>query len=284
VCNKICEAPRTIGPVSSERFKRFGLVMDDSELSWFAPPANPSMGAEDVDIWAFSLNVPPDVLRRLTKTLAPGEKEKAESFRFACDQKKYIAGRGALRTILGKYLRVEPAMIAFTYGPHGKPALASPFDQTRLQFNLAHCDSLALLAVTRERMVGVDVEEIRPMEDAAEMAKICCSQREQNHLRSLSGGDRSISFLRLWTLKEAWLKATGDGISDALTDVEVAFNSGETPQILNLPSCARPIAAEWAVRALKPSSGHLGAVALPGKIKKTRRWTWRAEEESDAIE
>jgi 4'-phosphopantetheinyl transferase len=199
--------------------------MDNGYILWPAPPLDPHLDRDDVNVWAVSLQVPDDTLDRMEKMLAPVEKRRAESFHFDRDRNRFIAGRGTLRTILGRYLRTDPATVELTMGSHGKPLLAERFARSGLHFNLAHCEEVALLAVTRGRVVGVDLERIRALAGARELADCFCSPRESAQFQSLPPSELDAAFFRLWTRKEAWLKAIGQGIGQSLEMVEVSFQS-----------------------------------------------------------
>jgi len=151
--------------------------MDDGYTLWPAAPVDVSLDRDSVHVWAVSLQVPDDTLHHLAEMLAPVERRRAESFHFDRDRKRFIAGRGTMRTILGRYLHVHPASVELTIGSHGKPLLAGRFAGSGWQFNLAHCEDLALLALARGRVVGVDLERIRAMDDAQEIAACFCSPR-----------------------------------------------------------------------------------------------------------
>ncbi len=136
--------------------------------------------------------------------------------------------------ILARYLRAEPENIELEYNLRGKPLLAGRFAGSGLHFNLAHCDNLALLAIAPGRVVGVDLERIRAVDGADNTAACFCAPREMAEFQSLPAGERDAAFFRLWTRKEAWLKAVGDGIGESLDKVEVSFQSLEAPRIVRL--------------------------------------------------
>src|SRR5438128_2115397 len=153
-------------------------LQKQAEILW--PPAPPdfSLGRADVHVWAVSLAAPQPALAELDFVLTPEERQRAARFRFERERDRFVAGRGRLRTILAGYLKTEPGKVQFVYGPQGKPALANSsfhvsrgaFEVSRpLEFNLAHSGNLALLAVTHLGPIGIDVEQIRPIEDSDEL-------------------------------------------------------------------------------------------------------------------
>jgi 4'-phosphopantetheinyl transferase len=188
-----------------------------------------------VRLWTLSLRLAPHALARAQSLLAPDEAERAARFTFEDGRHRAIAGRGQLRAILGRSLGADPAALEFAYGPRGKPALAGPWAGAGWHFNLAHSGDLALLALTRAGPVGVDLERIRPVTDSTRLVSRFFSPREDAAFRALPEEQKPAAFLRLWTRKEAWLKATGEGITQSLGQVEVSFLPGEPPRLLSLP-------------------------------------------------
>ncbi len=148
-----------------------------------------------------------DTLPAETKTLSPDEKERAGRFHFEIDRHRFVACRAALRAILGRELGISPSDVAFSYGAHGKPALAHDTD---LRFNVAHSGGLALIALSDEGEIGVDLEQIRPELATDEVARAVFTDAEQ---AALVGPDRVERFFQLWTRKEAYLKAIGQGFA-----------------------------------------------------------------------
>jgi 4'-phosphopantetheinyl transferase len=143
-----------------------------------------------------------------------------------------------------------------------------------LHFNLAHSGELALLALTRAGEVGVDVERIRPMPDALELAARFFSPREVAALQTVPPDDANAAFFRLWTRKEAWLKATGEGIAESLARVEVTCRAEEACRVVAIGGDAAA-AAEWSLHSLEPAAGCLGALAIRRRDVRLRCWTAR---------
>ncbi|HUY12926.1 MAG TPA: 4'-phosphopantetheinyl transferase, partial [Terriglobia bacterium] len=165
-----------------------GLLMIDIKLAsvvWAVAPTKPDLLGEEVHIWRASLNLEPDVLKRLEATLAPEEKSRAARFIMDRDRDSFIAARGILRELLGKYLGWPPATLEFDYGPHGKPALHTENSHPPICFNLSHSHGLALYAFADRRELGIDLELIRPDFGGEEVAKRFFSTRELTELRAL---------------------------------------------------------------------------------------------------
>jgi 4'-phosphopantetheinyl transferase len=185
--------------------------------------------------------------------------------------------------------------LQFAYGPHGKPALAGGQPaEADPQFNLAHSENLALLAFAHTGAVGVDVEQVRPMPDADQLVARFFSPREQFAFKQLPDEQKPAAFFNLWTRKEAWLKATGDGIGHLLSQVEVSFLPGEPARLLSVPPSrpgAEPDVArsagpdpireapnwpKWSLYHLTPAPGFTAALALAQPASVVHCWRWEA--------
>ncbi|MDQ2982779.1 MAG: 4'-phosphopantetheinyl transferase superfamily protein [Actinomycetota bacterium] len=214
---------------------------------WLDAPDSPDLAEHEVQLWFFDLE-PRDDIRRLFELLAPTERARADTFRFARHRCRYVAGRGRLRQILGRY-GVDRAV--FVAGPHGKPKLADG----SLKFNLAHSERIALCAVTRTKEIGVDLEVVRrdrrPQWDA--IARRYFSDAEVRLLRRVP---RYREFLRIWTLKEACLKAAGTGLTVDPRSVDVtAFLAGRS----RVAACG---GETWRCLELAPVRDAVAALAL----------------------
>src|SRR5579859_7358859 len=134
---------------------------------WRGPSERLILRDTDVHLWRVALDMPDEQRDLLAGTLSEDEHVRAARLHFARDRRRFVAARGILRALLGAYLGIEPRLLQFTYGAHGKPALAPTHGEVWLSFNLAHSDELALYALARRRPVGVDVERMRLMDDAS---------------------------------------------------------------------------------------------------------------------
>jgi 4'-phosphopantetheinyl transferase len=250
---------------------------------WPEGPQNPLFGHGEVHLWAAALDIPEPALARLAESLSSLETERAARFHFARHRDRFIAGRGFLRLVLARYLQVDPAALEFSYGAQGKPALAGIHSQNGLHFNLAHSDNLALLGVTRLGSVGVDVERLRALSDADELVARFFSPRESAAFGRLATEQKPVAFFNLWTRKEAWLKATGEGIGSLLSQVEVSFLPDDPARLLKLPE-SLPYQQSWLLEGLHPCPGFVGALALAAKAAKLKCWFWSGSRSSSLNE
>jgi 4'-phosphopantetheinyl transferase len=230
-------------------------------IEWPLPPANPPLAGNEIHVWATTLAVEPAILEKLMATLSPDEKQRASRFKFEYLRNRYIAGRGALRKIMARYVGEDAAGLRFEYLENGKPVSAQAFTSAGIHFNLAHTGDLALVAVTRMGPVGVDVECVRAIKNADELVARFFSKREDELFRRVSTEQKPAAFFNLWTRKEALLKATGEGITRSLNLVEVSFLPGEPARLLAISDDAKAAEA-WRLKELAPAKGFAGAVAI----------------------
>ena len=163
-----------------------------------------------------------------TRLLAAEERERASSYRFERDQRRFVAGRSLLRRLLAEYLDCAPAEVELRYGPHGKPFVGRP----DLSFNVSHSAGCALFAFAPGFEVGIDVELPTSRGDEELVATHFFSPLEVATLRAQPPSLRPLAFLRCWTRKEAYIKARGEGLQLPLHDFDVAFDATVSAALL----------------------------------------------------
>jgi 4'-phosphopantetheinyl transferase len=238
-------------------------VAEPIQLTQFAPraAAGLELPAGVVHVWSVRLDPPAERVEQLGRCLSEDEWERARRFRFDKHRRQYVVGRGALRTLLGAYVGLQPGEVRFTYGPRGKPFLAPPVGE--LQFNLTNSDELALVGFVRGVEIGVDVEYLKPMPDAEQIAERFFSESERVVLRGLPADRKEEAFFNCWTRKEAYLKAVGEGLAAPLDSFDVTLAPGEEPRMLSLEG-DRERAARWFFRHFRPAEDYIGALAIEG--------------------
>jgi 4'-phosphopantetheinyl transferase len=222
--------------------------------------AEPALLAADVDIWSFPLDVEPPRLAALQAALSLDENERAERFVFPLHRDRFRAGRGQLREILARYLRVAPSAVAFAYGPEGKPRLAG---EAGVRFNLSHSEHEAVVAVARDREVGIDIESVRATVECERLARRFFSPAETAAVLALPVPARAPAFYAYWTCKEAFLKAKGGGLNIPLDEFEVSVDPGSARIVWTAwdPSDA----ARWSLSVLPAPAGFAAALVVEGE-------------------
>ena len=236
----------------------------------------PRLEAGEVHVWAAALDATGDRQLRLAATLTPEERERAARFRTSELRRRWTAGRGLLREILGHYLAVEPAAVRFGRNAHGKPMLAGEA-QLPIALNLARSGGLGVYAFTSSHAVGVDLEEVREFPEMRAMAGNTFSRGERAALEAVSHEDFLAAFFRCWTRKEAFLKARGTGLLAALDSFDVEVVPDRPAALLRVSGdAAAP--GQWTLLNLEPALGYLGALAVgaPTCQVTVRAGSWRS--------
>ncbi len=231
---------------------------------WSTPPLHLTLGPADLHVWQVSLDQVEERVTECRAILSADEQAQADRFHFDRDRRRYIVAHGVLRSILGRYLDIQPECVTFHFGPQGKPRLASSGDQVSLHFNLTHSRDLALYAVTRVAEVGIDVEYTqRQVLDMDQLAARFFSANENALYRDRPAAERPAAFFRCWTRKEAFIKALGEGLSHPLDRFDVTLD--HPAAILSIDG-EPGAAAGWSLFHLEPAADYVGAVAIQGAV------------------
>jgi 4'-phosphopantetheinyl transferase len=212
-----------------------------------------------VHVWQVSLDRPTSAIEALAQLLAADEQQRAARFRFENDRRKFIVARGLLRSILARYLDIPPDQIQFSYGERGKPELVNVYPKGELRFNVSHSQEQALYAIALDRPVGIDLEYIRPI-DATALSKRFFSPTEAAIIASLTGEEQHRCFFRGWTQKEAYLKATGDGLG-GLESVETSLLA--SMGLVKISGDAERAAA-WIAQEITVNADYIAALVVRG--------------------
>lgn len=195
--------------------------------------------------------------------LSPDELERANRFKFSIHRQRFIIARLILRCILSKYLHTPAAEIQFAY-IHKKPHIQLPKD-TNLQFNLSHSVDIAVYAFTSHHDIGIDIEQIQDTFNAA-VAKRYFSHEENLSFAKLTSEEQIVAFYRLWSRKEALIKACGKGLSIPLSSFSVSVHDVE--EQIDLEN------QRWTLIPLNLVDGYQSALATNQKVDKLLFWNF----------
>jgi len=231
-----------------------------------APP-----GPGEVHVWCARQDCPATDAGDVPRVLSADEQSRAARFRSGELRRRFVGSRMVLRTILGRCLGIAPDRVVFETDARGKPRLRHG---SGLCFNLSHSADLMLLAVSGGVDLGVDLERIRPMNDALGIAQRFFTPREAVWLAEQERDDLDRTFFQLWTRKEAVLKATGRGISHGLDAMEMLTGEGVWRETVRVDG--EPAASWWRLHELDPARGFVGALAVPeeANVQGIRFSTW----------
>lgn len=226
----------------------------------FRPRAAPSEG-EVVVATADPGTIEPELARaRYLHMLSPAERAQHERFRFDDDRHTYLVAHALVRSVLAGVLDVAPAAVELAAGEHGKPELKDPA-HAHVRFNLSHTRGMVACAIALRDDVGVDVEQIDRKLEIDSLARSVLSEDERAALAPLVDRARRERFFRHWTLKEAYVKATGRGILLPLRALHVELAGARPPALVFQPPFADDPSA-WRLASEVLHDRHVLGVAL----------------------
>lgn len=230
-------------------------------IQWQNPLTIPKLSAHEIHIWKAELDIDDTAREKLFALLSATEKARAARFKFPIHRERYIVSQGNLRKILSCYLAIAPEDIQFSQGAHGKPYATS---EKNIYFNLSNSQNLALYAVLLDQEVGIDLEYFRDKVSYTELTERFFSTEEKNYFSKLPAEQQKEAFFRLWTSKEAFIKAVGEGLSFPLEDFTIDI---EKPKIVTIKG-DNALANTWHLKLFTPAEHYVAAVACQKCIEK----------------
>ena len=238
-------------------------------MEW-ASAENPSrLTNNELRVFRSPLEWSSQKLEELTGTLSAEELQRAERFVFRRDRDRFVAGRGVLRQILQSLMGVPARELQLSAGQFGKPHLALEFHECPLRFNLTHSHGLALYAFSVQREVGIDLERIVPGHEAIQDVTQYFSIAERQRIENASGSARTELFYRCWVMKEAYVKARGEGLQIPLSSFDLPENWAD------LEGEYTSLSESWTILPFTPGLGYTAAVVAETGTTETTFWEWK---------
>jgi len=249
-----------------------GSTKQGNDGSWPQTPSQRVFPTGRVELWTVRLDEPAKASSEAS-VLSADEIVRASRFHFEKDRIYFARCRSALRSLLASYLAIPATEIRFEYLTSGKPQLAADQNPSALQFNVSHSANIALIAVGSEHRLGVDIERIRSDVDTAALAERFFSLRERAGLRALPNHLRVTGFFACWTRKEAFVKATGDGLFFALADFSVTTHPDLDPELEEIQGNT-DARKQWFLADLSVVDGYRATVAFDHACSQLETYAW----------
>ena len=239
-------------------------------------PASLALPTDEIHVFRLELDLPPEVIARLGGLLSEEEAAQAARFHFARDRVRFTARRAQLRTLVARYVGGAGADVRFASGPHGKPLLEGPHGAPRFQLSVARSDRLAVVAVTSDDELGVDLERVRTLPDALPVARRFFSEEERRHLESLAPHRLDAAFFSYWTRKEAMVKSMGLGLHQPLDSFTLSVPGSLVPERVVVEGSDRTsrLTSRWLLPVPSPDTSFLAALATAGAPRPVRCFAW----------
>ena len=233
----------------------------------------PLLSPAEVHVWtAWLPSAPPP---QIARTLSPEERARASRFHRTADCFRYVFAHAVLRDVLSRYLDCPPGDIRFARNLFGKPFLDETNGGRVPEFNLSHAGGLVLIGVCDRRRVGIDVEEIRPMDDLLSIAESHYTPQECAFIFGQAPENQARAFFRCWTRKEAYVKALGKGLSIRLNSFETHMQSEHSQPSGNRFHWADGV--NWQLADLDVPQGYMAAVAVETGMDRLVYFEWRRD-------
>lgn len=228
-----------------------------------------TLDADEVHVWHFLTEgqTPPGAMRDM---LPADEIERLNRLRQERDRSLFLWSRGLMRTVLASYLDCPPGQVQFAADQFGKPVLLGA-DPPPVQFNLTHTRGAIALAVSRKREVGIDVEDRGRIVEYLALAERYFAPGEAGHLRGLPAHEVPDAFFAIWTLKEAFVKGIGRGLSFPL---EAFCFELAGRRLVGFHPLADFVDRAWHFHQFELGQRHIGALAVQGEhaVIEMRDW------------
>jgi 4'-phosphopantetheinyl transferase len=250
------------------------MAIIDSKWRPFNEKGSPDR--KTVDVWRGQLNKEPDALRRCKQYLSSEEISVADRFVRRSDRNRYIFAHGMLRDVLASYVGFDAKQLLLQTNKFGKPYIANPEFGKKIHFNLSHSLNIILIAVSIHSPVGIDVEFMRDMKDARQIAMRNFSRTEKDYLTSLSPDEFMNMFYQYWTLKESFIKAIGKGLSFPLDKFSVLLPDSVPPKVPIKVTKSEQVDDRWIGYLLFPGTNYSAAMTTDICIQSIRLFQYRS--------
>lgn len=246
--------------------------MNAPEIEWCLPSRPIAIDDKEVHIWRIDLSDFLNEKQALHSLLSPDERQRAEKYRFEKDRDRYVIRRGILRKILGSYLKRNDEQLRFTYNRNGKQFLDIETGERTISYNTSFSADIAVAAVAFKGKVGIDVEFVDHEFPKFDVADRYFSVDEVSAIRSLPADLQTAAFFNCWTLKEAYVKALGEGLSRQMPKLKIStdIEDSKTIQISADPKVTKG----WFISSFIPKPSYIAAVAYEGMPKTVRYLKW----------
>lgn len=219
--------------------------------------------AGQLHLWHGATNDFDGCLQQLERLLSNEELQRARRFRRDADSRSFVASRGLLRILTGRYLGLSPDQVRFGYAAQGKPCVTPTQNRVGLEFNLSHAADVMLFAFSAGSAVGVDVEHVKRKLDIDSVGRRVLHANEWSSLRDAGPEQRRDLFFRYWVAKEAILKGIGAGIGAGMQLIEVHFETTDSTVAL-IDHGGLTGREHWTLRLLDIMPDYAGAAAVAG--------------------
>jgi 4'-phosphopantetheinyl transferase len=230
----------------------------------------------EIHVWWSMLDQHQHNVNRYYKMLSHEDQNRVDRFRFQLLRDREIVSRGILKELISKYIGTDLEEIEFTYNKYGKPLLCRKLGGSDLCFSVSHSEYLGMFAFAKGNSIGVDVEKLQELFiDLEDVIKLCLSDFEKSWFADVSPKMKNEVFYKVWTAKEAFIKAIGTGLSFPLRNINCKLNSDNDLSFHSISNYCRYI-RKWEIVTFKPQSDFIASLVMESKGLKLKQFRWGA--------
>ncbi|MFT5426724.1 MAG: 4'-phosphopantetheinyl transferase [Gammaproteobacteria bacterium] len=236
---------------------------------WQPTPDSLNLSHENIDVWLCDLKKLSKNIDEFYSVLSEDEQERADKLKIEDKRQQYIITRGSLRKYLGLLTEADPAVFKFKYLKHGKPVLEEKPQYADISFNVSHSNDIALVAISQKHNIGIDVEKINYETDHQALVTRFFSKAEQSEFNNYSESSKAKAFCACWTRKEAFIKATGDGVTYGLESFDVSVDPEVQQPTITLHKASTEV---WSALNLPINDDYMACLVHDADKIKVRCW------------
>jgi 4'-phosphopantetheinyl transferase len=240
---------------------------------WYSFLKIPDLGRHEIHVWRFYLNQSKADVSQLKDCLSVEEYRRAASFHFIRDQTNFVIRRAILRHLTASYLGLAASSVKLLSPPNGKLVISGQDGLEGIRFNCSHSADWGLIAIARNREVGVDLEQHRPLADVMALANTCFSHHEIAELTKVPEGLKTQCFYNGWTRKEAFVKAIGLGLSFPPNNVSVSLALDRPAKLLKVEGYLQAW-NRWKLVSFDVNPGYSAALVYENKNANFKYFEW----------
>ncbi|KPJ96496.1 MAG: hypothetical protein AMJ53_00460 [Gammaproteobacteria bacterium SG8_11] len=229
------------------------------QVSEFSALLPPRLAPNQIHLMVASLESLTQHREQVFSVIDQTEQTRAERFINPTHGDNFRLVRGTLRILLAAYLKQNAKDIHFDFNEHGKPLINPSQNPQALQFNVSHSHDMAAFVFTMQKPVGIDIEHIKPLNNISGLAQHVCHPKELDEFNAMEAHARQDAFFRLWTRKEAFIKAKGQGLSMGLRSIYIGFDMASAIQCVEYRG---KLLADWRVKSLQCDPNYKLAAAV----------------------
>ncbi len=227
----------------------------------------------EIHLWSALLDQPDDIINRFNAVLSEEEKYRINKYKFKYLRDRHTLSKGLLKSFISNYLNIETEEIKFLQNEYGKPSLHPELNNIDLQFNVSHSEHLGMFAFTTGQEIGIDVELIQEIPNLNEIVNMCFSDFEKEWLYKSELGLQKELFYKVWTCKEAFIKAIGTGLSFPLKEIEFKINNNKTIEFQSIHGDLS-YWEKWNIFTFNPIPNFISSMVVENSGLKIRRYSW----------